>query len=97
MREGWEHLGEVEDRHKRGLERRFRTALKRLDDRLGVERDANQRHKQELIARIEAPGDRPGSGASHRRDQASSVPMAHHRRRSPAGRKPPLAAIPRRL
>lgn len=53
MREGWEHLGEVEDRHKRGLERRFRTALKRLDDRLGVERDANQRHKQELIARIE--------------------------------------------
>ncbi|MFZ1574922.1 MAG: DUF349 domain-containing protein, partial [Chromatiaceae bacterium] len=53
MREGWEHLGEVEDRHKRGLERRFRTALRRLDNRLGVEREANQRLKHELIARIE--------------------------------------------
>lgn len=54
MREGWENLGEVEDRHRRGLERRFRTALKRLDDRLSVEREANQRLKHELIARIEA-------------------------------------------
>ncbi len=59
MREGWEHLGEVEDRHKRGLERRFRTALKRLDDRLGVEREANQRLKHELIARIEALASAP--------------------------------------
>ena len=59
MREGWEHLGEVEERHQRGLERRFRTALKRLDDRLGVEREANQRLKQELIARIEALASAP--------------------------------------
>lgn len=59
MREGWEHLGEVEDRYKRGLERRFRTALKRLDARLGVEREANQRLKHELIARIEALASAP--------------------------------------
>ncbi len=54
MREGWANLGEVEDRHRRGLERRFRAALKRLDDRLNLEREANQRLKHELIARIEA-------------------------------------------
>lgn len=54
MREGWDTLGEVEARHHRGLERRFRTALKQLDDRLAAEREANQALKRQLIAQVEA-------------------------------------------
>lgn len=53
-REGWARLGEVEGRHRRGLERRFHAALKRLDNRLTAERDTNQGHKRDLIAQVQA-------------------------------------------
>jgi hypothetical protein len=54
MRQAWAAMGEVEARHRRQLEKRFRTALKRLDDRLSEERARNQQHKRDLIASVEA-------------------------------------------
>jgi len=54
LREGWETLGEVETRHHRGMERRFRGALKQLDDRLTAEREANQALKRQLISQVES-------------------------------------------
>jgi hypothetical protein len=53
MRKGWAALGEVDGRHRRALEKRFRSAMKRLDDRLSAERNANQELKRGLIERVE--------------------------------------------
>ncbi len=64
MRTGWEQLGEAEPRQARALERRFRAALKRLDDHLAAERAANQRLKEELIARVNALVDAPDLAAA---------------------------------
>ena len=64
MRTGWEQLGEAEPRQARALERRFRTALKRLDDRLAAERADNQRLKEDLIARVRALVDAPDLAAA---------------------------------
>ena len=64
MRTGWEQLGEVDPRLARGIERRFRAALKRLDDRLSAERESNQRLKHELIARVRALAEAPDLAAA---------------------------------
>jgi hypothetical protein len=59
MRKGWAALGEVEGRQRRALEKRFRAAMARLDDRLAAERRENQRLKRDLIARVEALAEEP--------------------------------------
>lgn len=59
IREGWEKLGEVDERHQRRLERRFRNALKQLENRLAEEREANQAFKRDLIAKVEALANDP--------------------------------------
>jgi hypothetical protein len=59
MRREWSTMGEVEGRYRRALERRFRAALKRLDDRISAERAENQALKRDLIKRVEALADAP--------------------------------------
>jgi hypothetical protein len=59
MRQAWAAAGEVEGRHRRALEKRFRAALKRLDDRLTDERNRNQQYKRDLIAQVEALTEAP--------------------------------------
>lgn len=54
MRQAWAAAGETEGRHRKGLEKRFHAAIKRLDERLTAERARNQAHKRDLIARVEA-------------------------------------------
>jgi DNA repair protein SbcC/Rad50 len=54
MRQAWGEAGPTEGRHRKGLEKRFRTAMKRLDERLAAERARNQGHKRDLIARVAA-------------------------------------------
>jgi hypothetical protein len=54
MRQAWAAAGETEGRHRKGLEKRFHTAIKRLDERLSAERARNQAHKRDLITRLEA-------------------------------------------
>jgi hypothetical protein len=54
MRQDWAAMGPVDGRHRKLLEKRFRSALKRLDGHLADERNRNQAHKRELIARVEA-------------------------------------------
>lgn len=59
MRQAWGEAGPTEGRHRKGLEKRFRTAMKRLDDRLSAERTRNQAHKRDLIARVAALAESP--------------------------------------
>lgn len=54
MRQAWAAAGETEGRHRKGLEKRFHTAIKRLDERLTAERARNQAHKRDLIVRVES-------------------------------------------
>jgi hypothetical protein len=54
MRRGWAAMGAVGGRQRRALEKRFRTAIARLDERLAAERLANQELKRDLIARVES-------------------------------------------
>jgi len=54
MRRAWAGAGDTEGRHRKGLEKRFHAAIKRLDERLAAERARNQAHKRDLIARVEA-------------------------------------------
>jgi DNA repair protein SbcC/Rad50 len=53
-RRAWATLGQVEPRKRRALEKRFRTALARLDERLDAERARNLQFRESLIAQIEA-------------------------------------------
>jgi hypothetical protein len=53
-RQAWAALGAVEPRKRRALEKRFRAALARLDDRLEAERASNRRLKEGLIAQVDA-------------------------------------------
>ncbi len=53
MRRRWEELGETEGRHRRALEKRFRKAMKRLDDQLKAERDRNRAWRLKLIEQVE--------------------------------------------
>jgi len=62
MRQAWSEMGPVEGRYRKGLEKRFRGALKRLDGYLAEERERNLAHKRELIARIEALAEEPDLG-----------------------------------
>lgn len=62
MRQAWSALGAVEARHRKALEKRFHTAIKRLDGHLAEERGRNQSHKRDLIARVEALADEPDLG-----------------------------------
>ncbi len=59
MRQAWVAEGETEGRHRRQLEKRFRTALKRLDEKLSAERTRNQQFKRDLIAKVEALVEEP--------------------------------------
>lgn len=59
MRAAWGRIGPVEPRHRRGLERRFRAAMKRLGAHLAEERTRNQALKRELIAQAEALVEEP--------------------------------------
>ncbi len=59
MRQTWAACGAVEGRHRKALEKRFHTAIKRLDQHLSAERARNQAHKQDLIARVEALVEEP--------------------------------------
>jgi hypothetical protein len=59
MRQAWAAMGEVEGRHRRQLEKRFRGAMKRLDEKLTAERERNQQLKRDLIAKVEALADEP--------------------------------------
>ncbi|MGA7981380.1 MAG: DUF349 domain-containing protein [Chromatiaceae bacterium] len=54
MRQTWAALGPVDARARKVLEKRFRSALKRLDDHLAEERERNQALKRDLIAHVEA-------------------------------------------
>lgn len=62
MRQAWSAKGPVEGRHRKSLEKRFRSALKRLDAGLADERSRNQAHKRDLIVRIEALAEEPDLG-----------------------------------
>ena len=62
MRQAWSEMGPVEGRYRKGLEKRFRGALKRLDGYLAEERERNLAHKRELIARVEALAEEPDLG-----------------------------------
>jgi DNA repair protein SbcC/Rad50 len=62
MRQAWSEMGPVEGRYRKGLEKRFRSALKRLDGYLAEERERNLAHKRELIARVEALAEEPDLG-----------------------------------
>jgi DNA repair protein SbcC/Rad50 len=53
-RQAWATLGQVEPRKRRVLEKRFRTALARLDERLEAERTRNLRLRESLITQVEA-------------------------------------------
>ena len=53
-RQAWATLGQVEPRKRRVLEKRFRAALARLDERLEAERARNLRLRESLIAQVEA-------------------------------------------
>jgi len=52
-RKAWASLGPVEPRQRRVLEKRFRAAVARLDERLEAERKRNLQLKESLIARVE--------------------------------------------
>ena len=62
MRQAWSAMGPVEARHRKPLEKRFRSAVKRLDGRLAEERNRNQTKKRDLIARVEALAEEPDLG-----------------------------------
>jgi hypothetical protein len=62
MRQAWSTIGPVESRHRKAVERRFRSAIKRLDTHLADERSRNQAHKRELIARVENLAEEPDLG-----------------------------------
>jgi DNA repair protein SbcC/Rad50 len=62
MRQAWSEMGPVEGRYRKGLEKRFRGALKRLDGYLEEERERNLAHKRELITRVEALAEEPDLG-----------------------------------
>jgi hypothetical protein len=51
-RQAWASIGPTDDRQRRPLDRRFRRAIKELDQRLETERERNQAFKQGLIARV---------------------------------------------
>lgn len=53
MRTTWGSIGPVESKHRRGLEKRFRAAMKRLDDHLANERVRSKALKKDLIARAQ--------------------------------------------
>lgn len=54
MRHRWAEIGPVEGRQRKGLERRFRNAIKQLDRRLETERAQNRHYREDLIAEVEA-------------------------------------------
>ncbi len=58
-RRAWADLGQVEPRKRRALEKRFRAALARLDERIEAERARNLRFREDLIARVEALVEEP--------------------------------------
>jgi exonuclease SbcC len=62
MRQAWSAIGAVNGQHRKVLEQRFRSAMKRLDGHLAEERGRNLTHKRELIARIEALAEEPDLG-----------------------------------
>lgn len=53
MRQAWADIGPVEARQRKALERRFRHATKALETHLHDERERNQKHKRDLIERVE--------------------------------------------
>jgi exonuclease SbcC len=57
MRQAWSAMGTMEGRCRRALEKRFRDAMKRLEEKLAGERSRNLAHKRELVARVEALAD----------------------------------------
>jgi hypothetical protein len=57
VRQAWAAMGPVENRYRRALEKRFRGALKRLEENLAGERSRNLAHKRDLVARVEALAD----------------------------------------
>jgi len=57
VRQAWAAMGPVKNRYRRALEKRFRGALKRLEENLAGERSRNLAHKRELVARVEALAD----------------------------------------
>jgi hypothetical protein len=62
MRQAWSLIGPVEGRHRKALEKRFRSAMKRLDTHLAEERARNQAQKHALIERVEALTEEPDLG-----------------------------------
>lgn len=62
MRQSWSAMGPVEGRHRKALEKRYRSAMKRLDGHLTKECGNNQAHKRELIARVQALAGEPDLG-----------------------------------
>ena len=54
MRSAWAAAGPVDGKQRRGLERRFRAAIDRLDQHLAAERQRNRDHKRNHIAQVEA-------------------------------------------
>ena len=52
-RQAWASIGSTDDRQRRPLDRRFRRAIKELDQRLETERERNQSFKQGLIEKVQ--------------------------------------------
>ncbi len=79
-RHAWATLGQVEPRKRRAIEKRFRAALARLDERLEAERARNLQLKESLIAQVEALAAHPDLGQAMeqtkglQRDWHTSVP-----------------------
>ncbi|MEA3276637.1 MAG: DUF349 domain-containing protein [Pseudomonadota bacterium] len=59
MRQAWSAIGPVEGRHRKTLDKRFRSAMKRLDGHLTEERNRNQQLKRDLVSRVEALAEEP--------------------------------------
>jgi len=58
-RQAWAAAGPVENKYRKALTKRFRTAIDQLDRHLEQERSRNLAFKRDLIARIEALKDQP--------------------------------------
>ena len=59
IRNEWAEQGEVQPKQRRGLERRYRKAMDRLDQHLAKERAANKALKQQLIEQAKALTEEP--------------------------------------
>jgi len=75
-RQAWASLGQVEPRKRRAIEKRFRAALSRLDERLEAERARNLRFKEGLIAQVEALAEHPD--LEHAMEQAKHLQREWH-------------------